>query len=248
MQRIIAAGLFILACFCVSAADLEQTIAAVKPSVVGIGVFDPLGAPRHELQGTGFAVGDGSIIATNFHVVERPLDEVSLQKRVVFIGSGAKPEIVEASILATDPEHDLALLKIEGRQVTPLKLSDGAMLPDGREVVFTGFPIGAVLGLYPASHRGMIAATTPVVRASANAQQLSLDVMKRLRQPFMVYQMDATAYPGSSGSPVYDGRTGEVVAVINQVFVKGSKEAALSDPSGITYSIPVKYLRTLLEL
>ena len=71
--------------------------------------------------------------------------------------------------------------------------------------------------------------------------------IKRARQPFEVYQLDATAYPGSSGSPVYDVETGRVVAVINSVFVKESKEAMLHNPSAISYAIPSAYVNALLE-
>ena len=223
----------------------ETVVAKIKPSVVGVGVSDPLGSPRNVLQGTGFAVGDGTLIVTNFHVVEKALDPESYQQRVVFIGVGESPKVSPAEVIKTDPGHDLAILKIKDR-VPPLALAKDTYLPDGRDVAFTGFPIGAVLGLYPATHKGMIAALTPVVIPSVNAQQLSIQMMKRLKEPFMVYQMDATAYPGNSGSPVYDMNSGEVVALINKVFVKESKEAALSAPSGITYSIPVKYLHRLL--
>jgi S1-C subfamily serine protease len=62
-----------------------------------------------------------------------------------------------------------------------------------------------------------------------------------------VFQLDGTAYPGNSGSPLYDPETGLVYGVINMVFVKGTKEAALSNPSGITYAIPGTYIRGLLE-
>jgi len=63
----------------------------------------------------------------------------------------------------------------------------------------------------------------------------------------MVYQLDATAYPGNSGSAMYHASTGEVVGIINKVFVQESKEAVISKPSGITYAIPVKYLHQLLK-
>jgi S1-C subfamily serine protease len=59
--------------------------------------------------------------------------------------------------------------------------------------------------------------------------------------------LDATAYPGNSGSPVFDVDTGEVIGIINMVFIKGSKEAALSQPSGITYAIPSIHLKDLLS-
>ncbi|WP_245921745.1 S1 family peptidase [Bowmanella denitrificans] len=246
MKNILTIVLFLLSSAYVSATDFENLVKNNKSAVVGVGIFDPLGSPRSQLQGTGFAIGDGTLVATNFHVVERALEEGSQQRRVVFIGTGNNPQISQAEIVKTDPAHDLAILRIEQKVANVLSLSTGGSLPDGREVAFTGYPIGAVLGLYPATHKGMVAATTPVVIPSANAQQLSLEVLKRLREPFMVYQLDATAYPGNSGSPVYDVKTGEVVAIINKVFVKESKESALSAPSGITYAIPVKYLRDLL--
>ena len=60
-------------------------------------------------------------------------------------------------------------------------------------------------------------------------------------------QLDATAYPGNSGSPLYDPETGAVYGIVNMVFVKGTKENALSHPSGITYAIPANYIRGLVE-
>ena len=63
---------------------------------------------------------------------------------------------------------------------------------------------------------------------------------------FPVLQLDATAYPGNSGSPVYDPESGDVLGIINMVFVKGTKEAALTQPSGITYAIPASHLQALL--
>ena len=64
---------------------------------------------------------------------------------------------------------------------------------------------------------------------------------------YSVFQLDATAYPGNSGSPVYDVASGEVVGIVNSVFVKGTKESALSAPSGITYAIPASKLIDLLQ-
>jgi serine protease Do len=62
-----------------------------------------------------------------------------------------------------------------------------------------------------------------------------------------VLQLDATAYPGNSGSPLYDEKRGEVVGIVNMVFVKGTKESALTQPSGISYAIPVQPLVDLLK-
>jgi S1-C subfamily serine protease len=62
-----------------------------------------------------------------------------------------------------------------------------------------------------------------------------------------VFGLDAIAYPGNSGSPVWRPDTGEVLGVVNSVYVKGSKEAVLTAPSGISYAIPAKYVHQLLE-
>lgn len=56
-----------------------------------------------------------------------------------------------------------------------------------------------------------------------------------------------TAYPGNSGSPVVNVETGEVFAVINKVYVRDSKESALSHPSGISYAIPIEHVHALLK-
>ena len=230
----------------ISAHSLVKTVAKVKKSVVGIGVFDPIASPRASLQGTGFVVANGQYIITNHHVVANPLDNNSKQYRVVFAGSGSNPKVIKAEVIEIDELHDLALLRID-EKLAPITLAKNRFVEDGTEVAFTGFPISSVLGLYPATHRGIIAATTPVITPSAHASQLDINTLRRLRDPYYIYQMDATAYPGNSGSAVYDAETGEVIAVINKVFVKKTKEAVLSDPSGITYSIPVKYVYELLE-
>ena len=72
-------------------------------------------------------------------------------------------------------------------------------------------------------------------------------MIKRLRNPFNVLQLDATAYPGNSGSPLYVPSSGVVVGVINKVAVKATKERVLSDPSGITYAIPARHVVALLK-
>ncbi len=73
-------------------------------------------------------------------------------------------------------------------------------------------------------------------------------MIKQLRKsPFMVFQLDGIAYPGSSGSPLYDPETGIVYGIVNMVLVKGKKESALTDPSGISYAISGNYIKSLMN-
>lgn len=226
--------------------SITDVVAKVKPSVVGVGLYDALGVQMHQLRGTGFVFGDGTLVATNYHVISEELDPQKVQYHIVFSGTGRNPKIHKAKIIAKDREHDLAILKLP-IALTPLSLAKDKYVDDGTEVLLTGFPIGAVLGLYPATHRGIVAATTPDVIPTSHSSQLSNNILDRLDKKFMIYQLDITAYPGNSGSPLYDAHSGEVLGILNKVFVKESKETVLEKPSGISYAIPVKYLIELIN-
>jgi serine protease Do len=117
---------------------------------------------------------------------------------------------------------------------------------EGQAIAFTGFPILNALGLHPATHQGIVSAITPVVIPVGSGRELNRTLVTRLDRPFDIYQLDAVAYPGNSGSPVYDPDSGRVLAVVNSTFVKETKERAIAAPSGISYAIPVRHLRALL--
>jgi len=235
-----------------SAADFPDLLERVRHSVVGVGTAYPTrvplgGKPPNELRGTGFVIADGLTVVTNHHVLPDSLDTDRQQRIAVFSGRGDQSRVHLASVLARDPEHDLALLKIEGAALPALVLAESPSVREGEPIAFTGFPIGAVLGLYPVTHRGYVSAITPVARAVDNAGQINPAQLRRLREPYNVLQLDAVAYPGNSGSPVYRPETGEVIGVINSVFVKESREAVLERPSGISYAIPIEHLHRLRE-
>lgn len=174
------------------------------------------------------------------------LDPALLQQMVVFVGSGKQAIVREAEVVASSKEHDLAVLKVKGAPIPAMALASGELSKEGTTVAFTGFPIGAVLGLYPVTHRGIISSITPTIIPVEDSRQMTNKMLKRLRDPYLVYQLDATAYPSNSGSALYEQATGEVLGIINKVFVQASKEAVISTPSGITYVIPVRYLKALL--
>lgn len=228
-------------------ADITETLPRIKTSVAGVGTLHPLRNPRIKLMGTGFVVADGLHVVSNAHVAPLLMEEEKGESIAVFLRGENGVMVRKATIVESDKAHDLLLLKIEGTALPALSLGDSDQAREGEQYFFTGFPIGAVLGLYPATHRAGLAAIAPIFSPPAGAQGLTAKLIKRADNPFMMFQLDATAYPGNSGSPLYDADTGVVIGVINSVFVKGAKENALSNPSGITYAIPAKYVRALLE-
>jgi len=230
----------------ISKAELADTIETIKPSVVGVGSVQKTRAPPAQLRGTGFVVGNGLYIVTNAHVVEEPVKTEKSEQYAIFIGTGADPEIRAARKLAVDNVHDLALLEVSGAPLPALEIGNSALVREGKTYAFTGFPIGAVLGLYPATHTGIVSAKTPLVAPMDKAQQIKADVIKHLRKPYDIFQLDATAFPGNSGSPLYDPETGLVFGVLNKVFVQKAKESALTKPSGISYAIPSEFILDLL--
>ncbi len=226
---------------------LPDLIERIKPSIVGVGTFERTRRPPGNLLGTGFVVLDGRHVMTNLHVLPQNLDARNKESLAVFVGTGNDPELRLATRVLDDPDHDLAVLKISDTPLPALTLGDSDRVREGELYAFTGFPIGSVLGLYPATHRGTVSAITPLIVPLISTKKMSPKMVERLRNPYLVFQLDATAYPGNSGSPLYDPNSGEVMGIINKVFVQGSKENALEKPSGISYAIPAKYARKLLD-
>jgi hypothetical protein len=94
---------------------------------------------------------------------------------------------------------------------------------------------------------GIVAAITSVALPSPSARQLDGRAIKALKEgAFDLLQLDATAYPGNSGGPLFDAESGAVVGVVNMVALKGTRESALTHPSGISYAIPVEHVQRLL--
>jgi S1-C subfamily serine protease len=230
------------------AADLTAIIPAVKRSVVGVGTFERTRSPSTVFVGTGFVVGDGLSVITNAHVLPDKLDDAHMEQLGIVTGDGDMVRFRPAQLVARDNEHDLAHLRLSGPPLPALKLGDSDSVAEGQALAFTGYPLAMMLGLHAATHRATLAAITPVATPSLSSRKLEVRQLAQLqRTSFDIFQLDGTAYPGNSGSPVYDPASGEVWGVINAVFVKGLKESAISTPSGITYAVPVKYVKNLMQ-
>lgn len=228
-----------------ASAQLTETVKRVRPAIVGIGTHLDIRRPPTKVMGTGFSVGDGTYVITNEHVINQTLAE--REQIGIMIGAGSTAAFRPVEIVAREPAFDVAILRHKGPPLPALKLGDDEAVEEGQEIAFTGFPIGAVLGLFPVTHRGIVSARTPVAIPVQRTRDLTPTMVRRLQQPFFVFQLDATAYPGNSGSPLYDQRSGDVLAIVSSVFVKETKEQVLANPSGITFAVPIRYARDLLR-
>ena len=229
-------------------ADMPSAIAKIKPSMVVIGTFKITSNPRFNLRGAGFVVGDGNLIVTNAHVLQTTADEEEDADLVVQTRNRKNElHMRKVTVVEVDKIHDLALLRFEGEALPPLALRETSVR-EGQSIAFTGFPIGGALGFLPVTHRGMISSITPLVSSAPTDLQLNERAIRSLRDgSFDIYQLDATAYPGNSGGPVFDEQSGEILGVVSMAFVKRTKESALSEPSGIGYAVPIKYVLQLLQ-
>lgn len=227
--------------------SLPDVLERIKPSVVAVGTFMPTRNPRAVFLGTGFAIGDGRKIITNAHVISKELDVAHLEQFAVFYRQGKTELMQKADLTKTDEQHDLAVLNLTEGKLPALEIGDSAKVREGELFAFTGYPMGMVLGLYPVTHRSIISAISPNAIPVIASRQLNVNMLKKLDSPFDVFQLDATAYPGNSGSPLYQIETGKVIGIINKVFVQGSKENAITHPSGISYAIPAEHIKPLLS-
>lgn len=231
-------------------ADISSSIAKVKPSVVIVGTFKNTSSPRFGMRGTGFVVGNGNLVVTNAHVLQQPSEQDVEAALVVQIRVGQNElQMRQAAVLEVDKLHDLVLLRFDGPAVPALRVRDSDSILEGQAIAFMGFPIGGILGFSPVTHRGMVSSIVAAALPTAAARQLNEKAIRSLRDGggFDIFQLDGTAYPGNSGGPLFDPETGDVLGVVNMVLIKGNRESALTNPSGISYAIPSKFVLQLLQ-
>lgn len=131
--------------------------------------------------GSGFFISGDGLIVTNRHVVDKE-KSVSIRMR-----NGA---VAIGDVIARSARHDLALVRIDGRSRTHLRLSSGGQAGIGNDVLAIGTPVGLDWSV----SRGIVSAL-------------------RLRKGTRIIQTDAAVNSGNSGGPLIDLGTGLVIGV-----------------------------------
>ena len=137
-------------------------IERVKRSTVAVGTYLATRSPPFLFRGTGFAVGDGTLVATNAHVLPDSTQDATTKEALAIVlpSDQADASGRTATVASVDHERDLALLRIAGRPLPALALGDSDKVREGDSLLVTGFPLGTILGAYPVTHRVMVAANS----------------------------------------------------------------------------------------
>jgi len=168
--------------------------------------------------GSGFVYDDQGHILTNNHVVE------NAEKIVVTFYDGTE---IPAKVVGTDPEADVAVLKVDTTEYRQVKKGDSAHLKVGELVV----AVGAPFGLSQTVTTGIISATERVELGIINAAGGAFEAF---------IQTDAAINPGNSGGPLVD-MNGKVIG-INTAIMTGTRSNA-----GVGFSIPINLASNLAD-
>ena len=197
---------------CLSAADIYEEL---RPAVVEITSTQqgrsPF-APSGTAAGSGIVIDDQGTILTNYHVVA---DATNLE--VTF----SDDTTASASVVGTDPENDLAVIRadVSGQTLTPATLGDSDSVRVGDPVLAIGSPFE----LEGTLTEGIVSATGRTFSGSQGTRPIR-----------NMIQTDAAVNPGNSGGPLIDCR-GEVIGI----------NTALENPTGqdvnvgIAFAVPI---------
>jgi len=169
--------------------------------------------------GSGMIVtADGYILTAN-HVVEGA-DEIK-------VGISSNKVEYTAQIIGTDPQTDVAVLKIDAQNLTAITLGDSAQIEVGDAVLAIGNP----LGLGQTVTRGIVSALGRSVPIPGDENP---NLPKRYKD---FIQTDAAINPGNSGGALVDAE-GRLIG-INDAIIEGG--------NGIGFAIPVNMARGVME-
>jgi S1-C subfamily serine protease len=161
--------------------------------------------------GTGFFVGDGHHIVTNWHVA----DCVDNNGKIGILD--ASGDIKQAEVTWHSPAKDLAVLEVMGVQGRPVSFETGAGVRNGEHVYAVGFPGAADRGM------GKGAVLQPKFSAGIVSSAIVEDDNGR-----KLLQTDAAINPGNSGGPLFND-CGQVIAIND---LKSLTAVRVVDPNG----------------
>jgi len=172
------------------------------------------GLVPQEGQGSGFVIDKDGHILTNYHVVKDAREvEVTMHNRKKY----------KATVVGTDPAHDLAVIQIQASNLTPAVLGDSRNLQVGQKV----YAIGNPFGLAGTMTRGIVSSIRPVREPNGATIDDAI-------------QTDAAINPGNSGGPLMNWH-GEVIGINTMIL------SSVGQNAGIGFAIPINTAKAVLN-
>jgi serine protease Do len=217
----------------VGSVDFRAAAKRVIPSVVSVNQYrrlttnmwgdaqqDPQGQLTETGSGSGVIVSDQGYIVTNNHVVADPqsgsvVDQVrvTLEDKRTFI----------AKVVGNDPRSDLAVLKIDALNLSPIALGDSSKIDVGQWVLAVGNPLGFTntvsVGVVSSLNRSLSIQGHPLING---------------------IQTDAAINPGNSGGALTDS-SGRLIG-INSAIASTTRASI-----GIGFAIPVNRVKEIVQ-
>ncbi|MCW5660008.1 MAG: trypsin-like peptidase domain-containing protein [Burkholderiaceae bacterium] len=181
--------------------------------------LQPYGGPDEDAAqgqsslGSGVVVAAQGLILTNNHVIEGA-DEIA-----VMLPGG---KVAEARVVGTDPETDLAVLRVEAKGLQPITFADPASVQIGDIVLAVGDPFGVGQTVT----QGIVSAT--------GRNRLGINTFENF------IQTDAAINPGNSGGALVDA-AGHLVGINTAIYSRSGGS------QGIGFAIPVSLARQVME-
>lgn len=187
-------------------AVVEITVAAASQNIFGQ-------TQLSEGAGSGVIVTKDGYIVTNYHVIE------GATKVTVTLHNG---EQYPATIIGSDADNDLAVIKISADNLTVAELGDSSSVKVGDLAVAIGNPLGKLGGT----------ATTGII--SALDRQLTID-----NRTMTLMQTDAAVNPGNSGGGLFDG-SGNLIGIVDA-------KSSGTGIEGLAFAIPINSVKETIN-
>lgn len=197
----------------VYAANVESTV-GITTSIVSTNYFGY--KTKSAVSGSGFIISDSGYIVTNYHVVENG--------NQIFVTTYDNTQY-EAKLVGRDENNDLAVIKIDGKNLKPVILGDSEKMHVGDNVIAIGNPLGEL--------------TFSLTKGAISAMNRSVTVENI---PMTLLQTDCAINSGNSGGALFN-MYGEVIGITNAKY-GGSGSAAVDN---IAFAIPISTVKNTIN-
>ena len=197
----------------------EAVAQKAGPSVVGIIVNSSVnyyffGESDTSSEGSGIVYSKDGYVITNYHVIEQAVEGNG--KVSVYLPSDPQTAL-EAAVIGYDISCDLAVIKVNKTDLTPIELGDSDGLKVGRTAIAIGNPGG--LDFMGSVSMGIISGLDRTLQLEATSTEINL------------IQTDAAINPGNSG--------GALTNIEGKLIGINSAKMASADFEGMGFAIPV---------